>query len=151
MAVARITSPRVPAARVRKPRPDDPAPRKPPMFELSRKYPTSKRPRSDHEDGVSEEPQAKRGKVDKTIDLKSLMARETMHRLPTGSTLNSRGKGKARASGQCPSFKLPSLPTQIHGEDDVFGFSRGSVASRTIDPNDLEVSNKTVNRNAFAI
>ncbi|KAF8489673.1 hypothetical protein JB92DRAFT_3012535 [Gautieria morchelliformis] len=146
MTVARITPPRPPVPVIRKPRPDDPAPRRPPVLEFSKKNITAKRRRVDLDDGVSDEPQAKRGKRDKTIDLKSLMARETMYRLPTASTANAKhAKGKARASGQGPSFKLPSFPGEAHGED-VFGISSSSVCSRTLDSDDLEISNKTIVR-----
>ncbi|KAF8516262.1 hypothetical protein JB92DRAFT_2911169, partial [Gautieria morchelliformis] len=86
---------------------------------------------------VFDDPQAKRGKRDKTIDLKPLMARETIQ--------HKHAKGKARASGQGPSFKLPSLPGEAHGED-VFGISSSSVCSRTLDSDDLEISNKMIVR-----
>ncbi|KAF8530619.1 hypothetical protein JB92DRAFT_2858004 [Gautieria morchelliformis] len=75
-----------------------------------------------------------------------LEARETMYRLPTASTANAKhAKGKARASGQGPSFKLPSLPGETHGED-IFGISSSSICSRTLDSDDLEISNKTIVR-----
>ncbi|KAF8503122.1 hypothetical protein JB92DRAFT_2971512 [Gautieria morchelliformis] len=66
--------------------------------------------------------------------------------LPTASMANAKyAKGKARASGQGPSFKLPSLPGEAHGED-VFGISSSSVCSRTLDSDDLEISNKMIVR-----
>lgn len=151
MTVARILPSRPSVARIRKPRPDDPAPRKPPTFELSRKYPPRKRHRIDNEDGVSEEPPAKRGKVDNTIDLKSLMARETMRSLPTKSMLNVERRGKERASDQGLPFKLPGLPSQIYEKEDVFGLPTGSISSRAVDHNDIEISNKMVNTNVYAI
>ncbi|KAF8492094.1 hypothetical protein JB92DRAFT_2835480 [Gautieria morchelliformis] len=73
-----------------------------------------------------------RGKRDKTIDLKSLMARETMYRLPTSSMANTKhAKGKARASGQGPSFKLPSFPGNAHGED-VFAIADVPVPHKIV-------------------
>ncbi|KAF8463976.1 hypothetical protein JB92DRAFT_3065109 [Gautieria morchelliformis] len=49
------------------------------------------------------------------------------------------------ASGQGPSFKLPSLPGEATRED-VFGISSSSVCSRTLDSDDLEISNKMIVR-----
>ena len=141
MMVARIPPPPPPVPRVRKPRPDDPSPRRPPMLELSRQHPPNKRRHTDYLDDEPTGSQAKRGKVDKPDDLKTLMARETMFKIPTMPTASSKGKGRARPGEQGALFKLPSPPTPVPEEDVVFGTSTGS---RIVDPGELEASNKTV-------
>ncbi|KAF8589490.1 hypothetical protein K439DRAFT_1628716 [Ramaria rubella] len=143
MIVARIT-PQLPEPRIRKPRPDDPAPRRPPVFDLPRKYSTNKRSRMDQDE--PDYRQGKRGKFE-AADLGSFVSRESKTKL-TNITSNIKGKGKARANGQDPSFKLPGLPSEMHGEEDVFGFPISAVSSKAVEPNDLEFSNKTVVKKA---
>ena len=144
MTVARVMPPRPPAPRPRAPRPDDPAPRRPPVFELSGRNAANKRRRVEHE--------AARGESGgKAVDLKTLVAREVMFRLPRGGApVNAKAKGKARADGQTLVFKVPGLPAQSPDDEDVFGLPAAAVSSKT-GPGELEVSNKAVSRVLSAI
>ena len=146
MTVGCITPPPPPSTvpRVRKPRPDDPVSRRPPILELSRNLSTTKRRRVDLADDMGDEPQAKRGKSDKTIDLLSLMARERRYKLRTGSMTNTKGKARMRASNQSPVFKVPHLPAHVLGNRDAISISASPSPSKAADPNDIEVSNKIV-------
>ncbi|KAF8525984.1 hypothetical protein BU17DRAFT_83487 [Hysterangium stoloniferum] len=137
LTVARMISPPAP----KRPRPDDPTPRRPPIMEFPRDHPVHKRRRVGLDDMISQQLGGKRGKIKQPIDLKSLMARDLVFKRPDALLgIADKPKGKTKATAQGSSFRTPALPEHSAEEGDVFMVP---LSSKPTGIQDMELSNKT--------